>query len=315
MRGTRPSIQEKLISTSERQRGGKLFGVFLMGAISALIVGPCVTAPLVGTLVYISKTGDAFLGGSALFAMAIGMGTPLLLMGLSAGSLLPKAGMWMDAVKKFFGVLLLAVALWLVSPILPSVVQMLAWATLLIGYGVYLLRGKGGNIAKLVGVVVLLLGTVQGVGVASGSRDPLAPLDHFGAVPAGEAAHFQRIKTVAELDQILAANPGKRVMLDFYADWCVSCKEMEKLTFPKPEVKQRMSQMLLLQVDVTANDAADKEMLKRFHLFGPPGIIFFDCKRGHSVPFFVAYSKIKLFSVSGRPRERNKSRCHPHQRA
>lgn len=271
------SLQTKLISTSEKQSRGKLFGVFLMGAISALIVGPCVTAPLMGTLVYISHTRDAVLGGAALFAMAIGMGTPLLLMGASAGRLLPKAGMWMDAVKKFFGVMLLGVALWLVGPIMPQALVMLAWSVLGIGYGVYLLRGTGGGVAKTIGVIVLILGAMQLVGVASGGRDPLAPLAHLKA----GAAHnnhpkFVRIKSSADLDAALAANRGKVVLLDFYADWCVACKEMEKLTFPDAEVAKRMAQMVLLQVDVTANDAQDKEMLKRFKLFGPPGIIFFD---------------------------------------
>ncbi len=270
------SLQTKLITTSEKQRRGKLFSVFLMGAISALIVGPCVTAPLVGTLVYISHTRDAVLGGSALFAMAIGMGTPLLLMGASAGDLLPKAGMWMDAVKKFFGVMLLGVALWLVGPILPQALVMLGWAVLGIAYGVYLLRGTGGWLAKTIGVIVLILGAMELVGVASGGRDPLAPLNHLKGGAAHKEVHFQRIKSSADLDAALAANRGKVVMLDFYADWCVACKEMEKLTFPDAEVAKRMSQMVLLQVDVTANDALDKEMLKRFRLFGPPGIIFFD---------------------------------------
>ena len=270
------SLQTKLILTSEKQRRGKLFGVFLMGAISALIVGPCVTAPLVGTLVYISHTRDAVLGGLALFAMAIGMGTPLLLMGASAGQLLPKAGMWMDAVKKFFGVMLLGVALWLVGPVLPPALVMVGWSVLGIGYGVYLLRGTGAWVAKTIGVIVLILGAMELVGVASGGRDPLAPLAHLKGGAVAKEAHFKRIKTSADLDAALAANRGKVVMLDFYADWCVACIEMEKLTFPDAGVAKRMANMVLLQVDVTANDAHDKEMLKRFGLFGPPGIIFFD---------------------------------------
>ena len=293
------TIQTKLITTSERQGRGKLFGVFVMGAISALIVGPCVTAPLFGTLVYISQTRDAVLGGLALFAMALGMGLPLILMGISAGQLLPKAGAWMDAVKRFFGVLLLGVALWIVAPVLPVVVQMLAWAILLVGYGAYLHHAPGGWFAKASATLFILLGAVQLLGVASGGRDAFAPLAHLQAKNAVETKHFQRVKTVAELDTVLAANRGKIVMLDFYADWCVSCKEMEKLTFPDPNVKAKMANMVLLQVDVTANDAADKEMLKRFHLFGPPGIIFFD-RMGRELESrrVVGYQNASRFAAS-----------------
>lgn len=293
-------IQNRLIASSEKQSRGKLFGVFVMGALSALIVGPCVTAPLVGVLVYISQTRDAMLGGSALFAMALGMGTPLILMGVSAGALLPKAGLWMDAVKKFFGVLLLGVALWMVSPVLPAALQMLGWMALCIGYGMYLLRNtNAGWMAKAVGLVFAILGSMQLIGVASGGRDPLAPLAHLSGKGAHQEVHFQRIKTSADLDRVLAANAGKVVMLDFYADWCVSCKEMEKLTFPNPQVAQKMGQMVLLQVDVTANDAADKEMLKRFKLFGPPGIIFFD-KQGQEMVAqrVVGFQNAEKFAAS-----------------
>ena len=269
------ALQTKLSGVSNRQASGKLAGVFAMGAISALIVGPCVAAPLAGALVYISQTRDVLVGGAALFSMAVGMSIPLLLVGVSAGSLLPKAGAWMDSVKRFFGVLMLAMALWLVSPVLPAAVQMILWAALLLGYGAYLLRRRGHWAALAFGAAFGILGAMQLVGVASGGRDPLAPLAHLTGTQK-QPLHFQRVKTVAELDAALARLGGKTAMLDFYADWCVSCKEMEKLTFVDPQVQARLANTVLLQVDVTANDADDKAMLKRFGLFGPPGIIFFD---------------------------------------
>ena len=272
-------LQGKLTSVSNQQSSGRLAGVFVMGAISALIVGPCVAAPLAGALLYISQTRDVVIGGSALFAMAVGMSVPLILVGVSAGTLLPRAGAWMDAVKRFFGVLLLGVAWWLVSPVLPGAVQMLGWTVLFVGYGMYLLVGKSGAknawVAKAFGLVFAVLGVLQLVGVASGGRDPLAPLAHLGGGQV-HAQAFTRVKTVAQLDAALAQLNGKPALLDFYADWCVSCIEMEKLTFVDPAVREKMDQAVLLQVDVTANDADDKAMLKRFQLFGPPGIIMFN---------------------------------------
>ena len=278
------ALQTRLSSASGRQSSGKLAGVFVMGAISALIVGPCVAAPLAGALVYISQTRDVVIGGAALFAMAVGMSIPLLLVGVSAGSLLPRAGLWMESVKRFFGVLMLAMALWMAAPVLPGIVQMVLWAALLLGYGFYLLRGLRGHWAGLaLGAASVVLGATQLVGVASGARDPLAPLARFtGGAPAQPLA-FTRIKTVDQLDAALAATGGRPAMLDFYADWCVSCKEMEKLTFVDPAVKARLANTVLLQVDVTANDADDRAMLKRFGLFGPPGIILFD-KQGKEIP-------------------------------
>ncbi|MBX9900042.1 MAG: thioredoxin fold domain-containing protein, partial [Burkholderiaceae bacterium] len=270
------SIQSKLSMASEGQRNGKLLGVFVMGAISALIVGPCVAAPLAGALVYISQTRDVVIGGSALFAMAMGMSVPLLLVGISAGTLLPRAGVWMEQIKRFFGVLMIAMALWMVSPVIPAWLQMAGWATILLGYGGYqLIIYKGGLPSKVFAVLFAGLGLVQLVGVITGGRDVYAPLAHL----TGNQTHvvkFIRVKSVAELDAALANNKGKPALLDFYADWCVSCKEMEKLTFPEPAVREKMEAMLLLQVDVTANNADDKALLKRFNLFGPPGIIFFD---------------------------------------
>jgi len=270
------SLQLALTRLSERQRGGKLLGVFVMGAISALIVGPCVAAPLAGALVYISQTRNVLIGGSALFAMAVGMSVPLLLVGISAGSLLPRAGAWMQTVKHFFGVLMLALALWMVSSLIPAWLLMLGWGLLGAGYGVFLMRDKSlGWRARLLGTVFIALGGVQLLGLATGGRDAWSPLAQLRGQHHQKTV-FTRVRSVAELDAALANTGGRRVMLDFYADWCVSCIEMEKLTFTKPEVKTKLDQMLLLQADVTANNDDDKALLKRFGLFGPPGIILFD---------------------------------------
>ncbi|MDB5949329.1 MAG: protein-disulfide reductase DsbD [Massilia sp.] len=294
------ALQTRLAMASGRQASGKLAGVFAMGAISALIVGPCVAAPLAGALLYISQTRNVVIGGAALFAMAVGMSVPLLLVGVSAGSLLPRAGAWMDAVKRFFGVLMLAMAIWLVSPVLPALLQMVLWAALLMGYGFYLMRPARHWGAIAFGAVLAVLGVLQLMGLATGGRDPLAPLAHLDPAAAqARGLHFTRVKTVADLDAALARTGGKTAMLDFYADWCVSCKEMEKLTFVDPAVKARLAGSVLLQVDVTANDADDKAMLKRFNSFGPPGIILFD-GRGQEIPDsrVIGYQDSAKFTAS-----------------
>lgn len=282
------SLQSKLTGASNKLHGGHLSGVFVMGALSALIVGPCVAAPLAGALLYIGRTHDALLGGVALFALAMGMGLPLLLIGASAGTLLPKAGAWMESVKRFFGVLLLAVAIWLISPLIPVSVQMLLWAMLLVLSAVYLhaldaLPHSAGGWHKLwkgIGILALLLGSAYLAGALSGARDILRPLGAFGSVQTEAPAHvqFERVKNLAELDARLARERGKTVMLDFYADWCVSCKEMERFTFSDPKVQARLKNAVLLQADVTANSDEDKALLQRFELFGPPAILFFDSK-------------------------------------
>jgi thiol:disulfide interchange protein DsbD len=296
------AIQTRLARASERQRAGRTTGVFIMGALSALIVGPCVAAPLAGALLYISQTRDVLVGGSALFAMAIGMSIPLLAIGISAGSLLPRAGAWMESVKRLFGVLMLGVALWMIAPLIPAALQMALWAALGLCYGAWLLRGRG-MVAKFAGLVFLLAGAAQVAGLASGARDPLAPLARLRGTE--HASAFTRIKSVAELDAALAAAAaaGKPALLDFYADWCVSCKEMEKLTFSDARVQQRFDRMLLLQADVTANDADDKALLKRFKLFGPPGIILFDGSRGAEAGRVIGYQDADSFlhSLSALP--------------
>ena len=304
------SVQSLLMARNATILGGRATAAALMGALSALIVGPCVAAPLAGALLYISQTGDVVLGGAALFSMAWGMGVPLLLMGASAGKLMPRTGAWMEGVKKFFGVLLLGTAWWMVTPLVPTWVQILGWAVLTMFCAVLLRTfdplpegaGFGGTLRKTFGMLLALLCAIWVIGVASGGRSLLQPLSHLatvaGAAPApdarpqasgeaiplrqrllsGTAAEsvpkFQRVRSLAELDA-LTARSTRPVMLDFYADWCVSCKEMESFTFPDPLVAQRMGQLLLVQADVTANNAEDRELLKRFKLFGPPGIVFF----------------------------------------
>lgn len=268
--------QSKLARMSEKQAAGKLVGVFAMGAISALIVGPCVAAPLAGALIYISQTRDVVIGGSALFVMATGMSVPLLLVGVSAGTLLPRAGIWMTAINRFFGVLLLGLALWMISPLIPASLLMSGWAMLGIGYGAYLLWPRKWNwFAHLLGLVFVSFGIVQVTGLVTGGRDVLAPLAHLGK-DGNQKTEFVRVGSINELDLVLAQTKGKTVLLDFYADWCVSCVEMEKFTFTDVRVRSQLANIVLLQVDVTANNTDDKAMLKRFDLFGPPGIIFFD---------------------------------------
>lgn len=293
-------LQSRFTEASNRIKGGNLPGVFTMGVISALIIGPCVAAPLAGALLYIGQTGDVVLGGAALFTLALGMGVPLLLIGVSAGTLLPRAGGWMEAVKKFFGVLMLAVAIWLISPLISDIVQMLLWAALLIISSVYLKAmeplpvnasgwqrfWKGVGIISLVGGIGLLLGAM------GGSRDLLQPLQVYqgGGDTATQSQakklDFQLVKDMAALDAAIQSSKGRYVMLYFYADWCVSCKELERFTFTDPRVHERLKDVLLLKADVTANRPEDKALLKRFTLFGPPGILFFD-REGKEVPYRV----------------------------
>ena len=278
-------LHQRLHSAHSRLRGGQIVSVAAMGLLSAVIVSPCVAAPLAGALLYISQTRDVLLGGAALFAMALGMGVPLIVVGVSEGALLPRAGAWMTGVRKFFGVLLLAVAIWVLSPLLPPMVQMLAWAALFIGSAIFLraldavpAEASGWwRLWKALGVAALVIGVALLVGALSGSRDPLRPLAALsgGGAPALAPVSWQRVASLQDLQERLKA-PGKPVMLDFYADWCVSCKEMESFTFSDPKVRTQLDGMLLLQVDVTANNETDRALLKRFSLFGPPGIVFFD---------------------------------------
>ena len=283
-----PAALQSRVSDTANKQGGSLPAIALMGALSALIVGPCVAAPLAGALLYIAQTGNAALGGAALFVMALGMGVPLLLVGAFSRTLLPKSGPWMEGIKKFFGVIMLATALWLVSPVIPLWTQMLGWALLMVVPAIYLHaldplppHAQGWQrLGKGLGVILLVGGSAMLIGMLGGARDPLQPLGFLRGASAtvSPAPTFERVASVDALDLRLAAakTAGKPVMLDFYADWCVSCKEMERFTFADPQVAARLQQMILLQADVTANSDADKALLKRFGLFGPPGIIFFE---------------------------------------
>jgi thiol:disulfide interchange protein DsbD len=287
-------FHSKVAAASQRLKGGEIAGVALMGVLSAAIVSPCIAAPLAGALLYISQTRDVVLGGAALFSLALGMGVPLIAVGVTEGALLPRSGHWMKAVKKFFGFMLLGLAIWIVAPVIPVAIYMLAWAALLIIGAMYLHaldplpEGASGyaRFWKGVGVIALLAGAALVVGVLSGSRDVLQPLAGLrivdsSAAPAGEV-RFERVSTAAELDARLKT-VSQPVMLDFYADWCVSCKEMERFTFSDPKVRAELAQMVLLQVDVTKNTPEDQRLLKRYRLFGPPGIIFFD-RSGREIP-------------------------------
>jgi thiol:disulfide interchange protein DsbD len=287
------ALTSRINDAARKLPGGKAAGVFAMGGVSALIVSPCVAAPLAGALLYLSQTRDVWLGGTALFSLAVGMSVPLLLVGASAGALLPRAGAWMVEVKAAFGVLLLGVALWTVQPVLPGPLALALWGLLALGAAALLVmraralaptsppQGAAPRLAwrQAIAALLGLVGVLQVVGAASGATDPLQPLAHFAARSDIDASpgmpRFQRVKSVDELDAALRT-AGRPVMLDFYADWCVSCKEMERFTFTDPAVQKKLAGALLLKADVTANNADDRALLKRFSLFGPPGTIFFD---------------------------------------
>lgn len=283
------SLQARLHNSSERHRDGSLWGAAIMGALSSLIVGPCVAAPLAGALIFISQTGDAWLGGSALFFMGLGMGVPLLVLGSSARHLLPKSGDWLNATKSVFGVILLAVAVWMLGRILPPQINMLLWAMLLVLPAIYLnaleplpLHCSGWRkLWKGLGLMLLAYGLLLLIGAGMGNSNPLKPLQGLAVSSAqaaeGEGLKFTRVSSFAGLTAKIqqAAAQHQPVMLDFYADWCVSCKEMEAYTFSDARVKRALAGFVLLQADVTANNDDDKALLAQFKLIGPPAILFF----------------------------------------
>jgi thiol:disulfide interchange protein DsbD len=283
-------LQTRLAEASNQQKGGQLWGVAVMGFLSALIVGPCVAPPLMAALIVIGSSGDAILGGAALFALSMGMGLPLLVFGVSAGKLVPRAGAWMNAVKAVFGVGLLAIAIWMLERIVSGTVIMLLWGALAVSCGIYLgaleriETGAPGwkRLWKSLGVVLLVLGILEFIGAAAGGDYWLRPLAGFKAsvtgAPAAEHITFRRVKSVEDLEQSLsqASATGTGTMLDFYADWCVECKRMERNTFPDAGVQALLDGFQLLQTDVTANDGLDRELMKTFDIIGPPAILFFD---------------------------------------
>ena len=288
-------LQAKLHNSSEKFRNGSYWGAAIMGSLASLIVGPCVAAPLAGALIYIGQTGDALLGGAALFMMGLGMGVPLLILGASAGKLLPKAGHWLNATKAVFGVIMLAVAVWMLDRILPAAITMLLWACLLIVPAMYLraldpLPDHASNWSRFfkgIGVIMLIYGVVLLLGVSMGNSNPLSPLQNASAnanTNNKPGLQFQPVQSSAELDHLLAQASAeqKPVMLDFYADWCISCKEMEAYTYTDPQVQERLSGFVLLKADVTQNSAADQALLQRFQLIGPPATLFFD-KQQHEI--------------------------------
>ena len=301
------ALQARIADASNKQQQGTLLGTAVMGALSSLIVTACVAPPLVAALAVIGQSGDVFRGAAALFALSFGMGVPLLAVGASAGQLLPKAGPWMDAIKAVFGVMLLAVAVWMLSRILPGPVTLALWAVLAFVSGYYLWtmgsRENGGASAvrRGLGALAIVYGALLLIGALSGRSDPLQPLAGIGGGSGtAEPAHatFTRIKTVADLEREVAAASaaGTPVMLDFYADWCVSCKEMERFTFTDAGVQTEFARAKLLQADVTANDAEDQALLQRFGILGPPTIVFFDAA-GRERPEFrvVGFKKAEEF--------------------
>lgn len=284
------AIQSRLDAVSRKQSSGSLVGAGIMGFLSALIVGPCVAAPLAGILIYIGMSGDAVFGGLSLFVLSLGMGTPLLLFGTSAGKILPKLGDWMHSIKAVFGVMLLGLAIWMLERVVAAQITMFLWAILLIGTAVYVgaltrLEVNATGWQKLwkgMGLVMMFYGAIVMLGAASGGRDLLQPLQGSalmggGASSAGEHLAFKRIKSLADLQsEVKNASRNKRaVMFDFYADWCVDCKIMEKRTFSDTGVQRALGNTVLLQADVTANDEIDQALLSKFGLFGPPAILFF----------------------------------------
>ena len=287
------AIQSRLTAISNSQQGGTLIGVGLMGFFSAIIVGPCITAPLVGALIFISQTQDWQLGGLALFALGLGMGVPLLLIGTSAGKLLPRAGGWMDSVKAVFGVVLLGVAIWLLERILPVGITMALIAALLIASAIYMgaldALGEAATgwrrLTKSLGLLILVYGVAYLIGAAAGSKDLIQPLRGLSASVGGpgqaeQHLAFRQIKGRDGLQLALndSVQQGRNTMLDFYADWCISCKEMEKYAFTHPEVLAALDKVTALQADVTDNDRIDTELMTSLGIYGPPAILFFDAE-------------------------------------
>ncbi|AQT48933.1 MULTISPECIES: protein-disulfide reductase DsbD [Burkholderia cepacia complex] len=306
--------QNGAAEASSARQGGHFVAVAAMGALSALVVGACMTAPLFAVLAFIAHTGNALLGGAALFAMGLGLGVPLLVVGVGAGTVLPRAGAWMDGVKVFFGIVLLAAALWIVWPVLAGALKMvLAALWLLIAAAALGLFTPNAGAASIwrrlgrgVGAALAIWAATLLVGLAAGSTDPVKPLAVLaartvasgGAATAGAAAAqdgpaFASVRSSGELDALLKTS-GQPVMLDFYADWCVSCKEMEHLTFTDARVQARLAKLHLVRADVTANNPDDQVLLKRFNLFGPPGIIFFD-RNGNEIGRVVGYQAADTF--------------------
>ncbi len=316
-------LESKMVKASNRFKGGQFLGVFIMGIISALIVSPCVAAPLAGALLYISQSHNVLIGGIALFSLSIGMGMPLLLIGASAGHVLPKAGEWMQSVRHFFGVLMLAVAIWIISPLINISIQMGLWSSLFIIPAIYLraldgLNSDANNWARLwkgFGIILLVIGVSLLIGALSGSKSPYSPLSELRIRndQVEDSLNFMRVGSQSELDKQISVSNGKIVALDFYADWCVACKEMERITFSDPNVKKALINTVMIQVDVTDNSPEKIALLKKYNLFGPPGIIFFN-KSGqeiHNLRVVGFQDPVKFLDVLNRVNSLNAEECNP----
>lgn len=275
---------EKVSSNHHTNRNGYA-GVAIMGFLSALIVGPCVAAPLAGALVYIGQTGDALLGGAALFAMSIGMGLPLILVGVSAGKFMPRPGGWMTMVSAIFGVMMLVVAIWMLERVVESYIIMLLYAMVGIGFAVYFgaFDRDAHLFRRISAIIVLIYSIALFIGVLGGSNSMTKPLEFLKpqasetrAVEKSSHPQFQKISSIKELDELLEANRGKKIMLDFSAEWCAVCKELDKKTFSDEAVKAKMEEFVLIQADITQNNQEQKELSKKYGVFGPPVLIFFD---------------------------------------
>jgi len=274
------SLQAKLNKTTDGKEKQGIVGIAIMGFLSALIVGPCVAPPLAGALVYIGQTGDAVLGGIALFVMSLGMGVPLLLIGLGAGKFMPKPGGWMESITKIFGIVMLGVAIWLLDRVIDPTITMTLWSLLLLGTAQYLKIYKN-IITQTLTIAILILGTILLVGTISGATNPLNPFEKFISTKGSIHTHklqFTKVKNITQLEEAIK-NSSKPIMLDFYADWCIACKEYENITFKDAEVINKLKNFTLLKADVTENNVDDKLLQEKFSIVGPPGIIFWDTKK------------------------------------
>ncbi len=303
------SWQSRFAGFSNRFHNGHLLGTFVMGSLSALIIGPCVAPPLAAALTWIARTGNLLTGGLALFFLALGMGAPLLLLGLGAGSLLPRAGAWMDGVKQFFGVTMLGVAIWIISPLLPVSIQMLLWAVLFIVSAMFwraldplpehtsALRRLGKGLA----ILLLASGLAELIGALSGAQNLWQPLQHRAnaatPVTVSDPA-FTTVHSIAELNGALTQAKGRPVMLDFYADWCVSCREMDATTLQNASIRQQLASIVLLRADITANNADDDALRQRFGLFGPPAIVLFDRHGQEFSPPLIGLQSVASLSTA-----------------
>jgi len=270
--------------SSKQSRGGYI-GVAIMGFLSALIVGPCVAAPLAGALVYIGQTGDAFLGGIALFSMSIGMGIPLVLVGVSAGKFMPRPGIWMNMVSSIFGVMMLGIAIWMLERVVDEYITMFLYAVMGIGFSVYLgVFEKGGYILKkTISIIIFIYSMALLIGVLGGSKSMAKPLEFLKPQIVSsvikkqtKSLKFLKISSLEEFDMVLKKNRGKKIILDFYASWCTSCKELEEITFSDKRVVKKMNEFVLIQADITANTKKQKELTTKYKVFGPPVILFFN---------------------------------------